>query len=220
MAFTFAQKVNTIVKLLREPKTLAALLSQRDFGYLKEVGWFESFSKNRSIDKDFNPIPWFTYPSIDFLAPRLNKSIKMLEFGSGNSTIYFASKVSKVYSVEHNKIWFDIVSKSRPANAEILLSESDGVDDYISLIEKLDLKFDIIVIDGLHRNECMISSINLLSQNAVVILDDSERDEYQKGIGFLLSKDFRKLDFWGIAPTVLFKKCTSIFYKSNNSLEI
>jgi len=220
MAFTFGQKINTVLKLLGEPKILSALLSQRDFGYLKEIGWFESFNKNQSIDGHSKPIPWFTYPSIDFIAPRLNNNIKVLEFGSGNSTIYFASKVSKVYSVEHNKLWFDIVSKSKPVNAEILLSKTDNPDDYLSVSEKLDMKFDIIVIDGLHRNDCLINSINFLSQNAVVILDDSERNEYQKGIGFLQSKDFRKLDFWGIAPTVLFKKCTSIFYKNNNCLEI
>jgi hypothetical protein len=39
MAFTFSQKVKTIIKLFNEPKILSALLSQRDFGYLKEVGW-------------------------------------------------------------------------------------------------------------------------------------------------------------------------------------
>ena len=67
MAFTFKQKVKTIIKLLGEPKNLSALLSQRDFGYLLEAGWFESFKSLKSIDKKGKPIPWFSYPFIDFL---------------------------------------------------------------------------------------------------------------------------------------------------------
>ncbi len=31
---------------------------------------------------------------------------------------------------------------------------------------------------------------------------------------------FKSLEFWGIAPTVLFKKCTTVFYKSNNCLKV
>ena len=42
---------------------------------LKEDGWFESFNKKESIDKDGNPIPWCTYSFIKFIKPRASKSI-------------------------------------------------------------------------------------------------------------------------------------------------
>ncbi len=73
MAFTFNQKIKTLIKLLGEPKNLSALLSQREFGYLLEVGWFESFKSLKSINKKGQPIPWFSYPFIDFLTPRFDK---------------------------------------------------------------------------------------------------------------------------------------------------
>ncbi len=119
MAFTLSQKVKTILKLLSEPKNLSALLSQRAFGYLLEVGWFESFKSLKSIDKDRKPIPWFSYPFIDFLTPRLSKEITVFEFGSGNSTLFFAERVKKVISIEHNKDWYQIVNKTKPDNVEL-----------------------------------------------------------------------------------------------------
>jgi len=220
MAFTFNQKVKTIIKLLREPKNLSALLSQRAFGYLLEVGWFESFKSLKSIDKDRKPIPWFSYPFIDFLTSRLSKEITVFEFGSGSSTSFFAERVKNVISIEHNKEWYQIVNKTKPNNVELILTESDSSTDYLKPFNNLDHKVDMIIVDGLHRNDCMIRAYEKLSERGVIILDDSERVEYKEGINFILAKGFKSLEFWGIAPTVLFKKCTSVFYKSTNCLKI
>ncbi len=220
MAFTFTQKIKTITQVISEPKILSALISQRNFGYLNEVGWFESFLTLQSIDKNRNPIPWFSYPFIDFLLPRLTKNIILFEFGSGNSTLFFASKVKDVISIEHNKEWYQIVNSTKPSNVKLVQTESDSVNDYLEFFNKLKEKIDVIIVDGLHRNECLVNSINKLSENGVIILDDSERSEYQNGIDFILGNGFKSLEFWGIAPTVLFKKCTRLFYKSNNCLQV
>ena len=220
MAFTFSQKIKTVIKLFKEPKILSALLSQRDFGYLNEIGWFESFKALKSIDRKGSPIPWFSYPFIDFLTPRLTKNLVLFEFGSGNSTLFFAERVKNVISVEHNKEWYQIVNSTKPSNVKLVQTESDSVNDYLEYFNNLKEKVDIIIVDGLHRNECLINSINKLSENGVIILDDSERSEYQNGIDFILGNGFKRLEFWGIAPTVLFKKCTTVFYKSNNCLKV
>ena len=78
MAFTFSQKVKTIIRLLREPKNLSAIISQREFGYLLEVGRFESFKSLKSIDKNRKPISWLIYPFIDFLTPDYRKRSQYL----------------------------------------------------------------------------------------------------------------------------------------------
>lgn len=220
MAFTFTQKVKTLIKLLGEPKNLSALLSQREFGYLYEVGWFESFNSSKSINKKGQPIPWFSYPFIDFLTRHLTNDLVLFEFGSGNSTLFFAKRVKKVISIEHNKEWHQIVNKVKPQNVELILTKSDSIDDYLKYFSQLNDKVDVVIIDGLHRNECMIKVFEKLSERGVIILDDSERHEYKLGIGIVLEKGFKSLEFWGIAPTVLFKKCTTVFYKSNNCLQV
>ena len=43
------------------------------------------------IDKNSNPLPWVTYGFIDFISERLNKSIDVFEYGSGNSTLWYAT---------------------------------------------------------------------------------------------------------------------------------
>lgn len=220
MAFTVAQKIKTIIQVIGEPKILSALISQRNFGYLNEVGWFESFKSLQSIDKNKNSIPWFSYPFIDFLTPRLAKNISVFEFGSGNSTLFLAAKVKDVISVEHNKEWYQTVNRTKLSNVKLVLTKSDSVSNYLEYFNSLTEKVNIIIVDGLHRNECLINSINKLSENGVVILDDSERPEYKTGIDYILGNGFKSLDFWGIAPTVLFKKCTTLFYKSNNCLQV
>lgn len=220
MAFTLSQKIKTIVKLFSEPKVLPALLSQREFGYLNEIGWFESFKALKSIDGNGNPIPWFSYPFIDFLTPRLTKDLVLFEFGSGSSTSFFAERVKQVISIEHNKEWYEIVYKTKPNNVELILTDSDSVDDYLNYFNNLNDKLDMVIVDGLHRNDCLINAFEKLSENGVVVLDDSERPEYKKGIESVIGRGFKRLEFWGIAPTVLFKKCTTVFYKSNNCLKV
>ncbi len=220
MAFSFSQKVKTIIRLLSEPKNLSALLSQRDFGYLLEVGWFESFKSLKSINKDGEPIPWFSYPFIDFLTPRLSKELTVFEFGSGNSTVFFAKRAKKVTSIEHNKEWYQIVNKVKPDNVDTILTKSDSSEDYLDYIKNMNEVVDVIIVDGIHRIDCLQVGVEKLSDKGVIVLDDSERNEYKPGIDFVLQKGFKSLEFWGIAPTVLFKKCTTVFYRSNNCLEI
>lgn len=220
MAFTFHQKIGTILKLFNEPKVLSALLSQREFGYLNEIGWFESFKALKSIDGNGNPLPWFSYPFIDFLTPRITKDLVVFEFGSGNSTLFFADKVRKVISIEHNKDWYHIVSKTKPSNVELVQAETDSIKDYLQYFINLNDKPDIVIVDGLHRNECLIKACDNLSSNGVIILDDSERHEYKIGIESITGRGFKGLEFWGISPGYLYRKSTTVFYRNNNCINI
>ena len=119
MAIPLRKKIESVLKFIRNPKEFRALLSLRHTGYLFDVGWFNAFRKGEPIDKNNQPIPWFTYPSIDFLDKRLNKNLNVFEFGSGNSSLFFAKRVRKVISVEHNMQWFNKIKTSLPGNSEI-----------------------------------------------------------------------------------------------------
>jgi hypothetical protein len=217
MAATLTEKIKTVLLLVKEPAVLKALISQRYSGYLKDVGWFNSFAAKNAIDKNFNPIPWTTYPFIDFIQPRLNKKLDIFEYGSGNSTKYFSSRVNTVTSIEHNKEWYEQLIKTKSNNINLILSAKK---DYVKMIDQLDKLYHLIFVDGEDRVECIYNSVNRLTEDGVIVLDDSERKEYEPGIEFLIKNGFKNLEFWGIAPLVLFKKCTSVFYKENNCLGI
>lgn len=60
-----------------------------------------------------------TKAEADFLLNQLKPHHIVLEWGSGASTITIASKVKKVYSIEHNLEWFNEMGKCLPKNAEM-----------------------------------------------------------------------------------------------------
>jgi len=72
----------------------------------------------------------------------------------------------------------------KTSNLEIKFVSSVTVKDYLQpLVE--DEKFVVIIIDGLFRNECIRASVKHLSKDGIIILDDSERDDYEEDITFL-----------------------------------
>lgn len=220
MAVSVGKKISTILKLLFEPKVLSSLLSLRIEGFLFTNGWFNAKKSGTAVNLKDEPIPWTTYSFIDFIELRLEKKFIMFEYGSGNSTIYFANKVEKLFSVEHDKKWHEKIVKTIPSNVNLQLTSAKSPETYMQPIINPRVKFDIIFIDGVYRSECMIESVNHLTDVGVIILDDSERAEYEPGIKFLDDKNFKNLPFWGISPGQLYKKCTTIFYRSGNCLGI
>jgi len=206
-------------KLFQYILNLKILYSLYHCGYLKDMGFFESVRKKDSIDKDGNPIPWITYPAIEFLKTRLNKSMEVSEYGCGNSTLWLAKRVKSVISIEHNKSWFEKVNKIKPKNVTLILKELNS-GDYSREILNYYNSFDIIVIDGRDRVKCVKNSLNALKENGVVVWDDSDRKDYEKGYAFLKRNGFQRIDFWGIGATVAIKFCTSIFYRKKNCLGI
>ena len=186
---------------------------------LKDIGWFNSFYKKESTDKHNKPLPWYTYPFISFLEPRLSKEMNVFEYGSGNSTIWFSERVSFITSVEHNKGWYDKVKKELPSNVSLVYKEIQN-NCYANEVSSSGNKYDFIIIDGVDRNNCVYACINHLTPTGVIIYDNSQRDEYKESINFLISKGFKKLDFWGMTAITPVISCTSIFYKNGNCLEI
>jgi hypothetical protein len=220
MEYSFREKVKTLFILIKEPKVLLKLLSLRLSGYLMDVGWFSAFKTGEPVDGDFEPLPWLTYSFIDFITERLSKEFSVFEFGSGNSTLFFARKVKNVTSAEHNVEWYNKLTSKIPGNSNLILAKSANSADYIAGLLQSDKKFDLIIIDGIYRNECCFIATNFLTDEGVIILDDSKRNDYAEGINHLMNEGFRKIDFSGIPPGMLIRKFTTVFYRTQNCLHI
>lgn len=213
------KKTESYTSLL-SPARVKALLSFGIKGYLSEIGWFKSFDSKSPLDAHSEPIPWVTYSFIDFISDRISKEHVIFEFGSGNSTFYYAKKASKVISVEHDKLWFDKISAGKPSNSDMIFCELKTAGDYCKMPVSMGQKFDIIIVDGRDRVNCCYHSPEALSENGVIVLDDSEREKYSDAIVFLKNKGFKELSFSGISPGLFYRKSTSVFYKANNCLGI
>jgi len=215
-----ASKMSAFFNLLINPKTIKILLSLDYNGYLKEWNWINSVKNRQAIGKNDEAIPWFTYPSIEFLKDRLNKNLSVLEYGSGNSSIWFADRVGTITSIEHDKKWFNKIKSVLPNNAKIILNNPLNKLEYHQIIKTLPNKYNIIVVDAIDRVNCLKTAVEYLTENGVIILDNSNREEYLEGINFLLEKNFRKIDFWGMTPGVNTNWATTVFYRSKNCLNI
>ena len=199
---------------------LRTLASLRFNGFLAQRGWFESVRRGEPVDLLGEPLPWLTYPLIMFLEKRLTTRLDVFEFGAGNSTLYFASRVRSVTSVEHSAEWFRKLQRKVPSNVNLTPQELVEGGDYSRFALHTGKTYDILIVDGRDRVNCMLNSLAALKPDGVLILDDAERSEYSEGITFLQERGFRKLEFWGVAPGMLVGKCTAIFYRTANCLGI
>ena len=107
----------------------------------------------------------------------------MLEWGSGLSTIYLARKVLHVFAIEHNHLWFtkvqDWLIGLNITNVTLLHRPYPPEVSYINAPYEFNRHFDIIEIDGRHRNFCFDVALRLINENGIVIFDDINEEKYK-----------------------------------------
>ncbi|NQU30183.1 MAG: hypothetical protein HQ525_05910 [Anaerolineae bacterium] len=186
--------------------------------YLVTSGLVESYRRGFPCKSDGSPVPWMNYNVISFLEERLTKNLKLLEFGSGYSTLFFTNHIDDVTSIEGNQQWYETTRDMVGKRAKLIYMAPD--DNLNEILSNLNEGYDIIVIDGRDRVKCAIGVCDILSDQGVIIFDDSMREEYREGIDYLLDRGFKKIDFEGLKPTSIKFYRTTIFYRHNNCLGI
>lgn len=160
------------------------------------------------------------YAVTEFLKERLSKNFHLFEFGSGYSTFFYARLVHRVTSVEYDDAWFQLIKKNLPENVELVNKQADIDAEYCRVITSSGRKYDVVIVDGRDRVNCIKQSIKSLSERGAVLLDDSMRERYREGITCLKERGFRALCFEGLKPTSPEIGKTTIFYRINNCLDI
>lgn len=188
--------------------------------YLETSGWLESVRLRRPVNGRGRSVPWYTYAAIHFLSGRDLSGLKIFEFGSGGSTIWWANKAEYVWSVEHDAGWVAEMMPKLPANTSYFHREDSEDGPYARMAAETGERFDIIVNDGRDRINVMRRSIDTLTERGVVIWDNADRGSYQPGFDLLTEAGFRRLDFHGHGPINGKAWLTSIFYRDGNCLGI
>jgi precorrin-6B methylase 2 len=198
-------------KLIRNipPRTLGhalACLKILEFDY----GHFFSTIQHSSVDKNNNPIPWYTYPTIEYLKQLDFSQKNVFEYGSGNSTIYWSKVAQSIISVESDDNWHEKISKKiNDQNARLNLINDEK--SYINHIYEYNEDFDVIIIDGsFNRYECAKCAIKKLKQGGLIILDNS--DWWIKTAEFLRSANLIEVDMTGFSPINGYTLTTSLFF--------
>ncbi len=218
------------------------------YNYLQNQGYFHDELKD---NEGF--IPWFTYPSIDFLKDILRKELKVLEYGCGYSSLFFKKMVDELYTVEHDQAWAKILLEYdpsltidlSPADSPVHVEHENIIRNYLLQIPpvtmsvpELDYKhgllnyeysgyasrilnkpkgyFDIIIIDGMCRSLCAMLAADYIKDDGYIILDNSDRPQYNFIQRHLINSGFKRIDFWGPGYYNYHKWCTSFYSKNFN----
>jgi hypothetical protein len=196
------------------------LLFFRKNSYLQSTGWFESIKRGYPCRPDGSELPWINYPFIRLLEDRLTGDLGVFEFGSGFSTLFFARLVRNVISVENDISWFEDLKTKLPGNVTLLFRKKDKAGMYCRSILENGGKYDLVLIDGKDRVNCMKQAVPALSARGVILLDDSDRPQYAEGIAFVRENGFRALSLEGLKPTGDATVRCTLFYRENNCLGI
>lgn len=127
---------------------------------------------------------WMDEKEKNIILKYLNSEVVMMEWGSGGSTLEFSKLVNQYYSVEHNLDWFNQINPQSPPNTKVYYrpstklpttyhqSEYVHYKSYIDIVDMINKKFDVVLIDGRARRLCAYKIMSYLKENSIVIIHD------------------------------------------------
>lgn len=135
--------------------------------------------------------------------------LNILEWGSGFGTIYFSNFLKqnninfKWTAIEHYIPWYkkviSMISKNNLSDNVLCIlvnptsepnkniQELNNMNDYINLPIFLNEKYNIVLIDGRKRVECLKTARTIISNNGIVILHDAERIWFHEGFKYYIN---------------------------------
>jgi len=181
------------------------------------TGHLRSSLAGKAMTPAGEPLPWYTYPAIDFLARRSFAGRTVLEFGGGQSTSWWSARADAVVTVEEDADWYRALLAERRPNVEVHHVPADRRVRSIAPLRDLiasfgERRFDIVVIDGHLRAEAVPLAFQMLKPGGAIVLDDADRYRFHAA---LQAYDCRRVDFYGFAPGVSLRHCTSVVFRDD-----
>ena len=189
----------------------------RNFNILaRNYGQFRSIREWSCLDSSGRPIPWYTYPAIEYLNHLDFSQMNLFEFGSGNSTLWWAGKTKSVTSIEDDENWYSkVYSSASFLPDKIKYLHENNKEMYVNAIAEY--LFDIVVIDGKHRTECANHMLSYYKNREGVMLIFDNSDWYPETINILREGlGLVQVDFHGFGPINDYTWTTTIFINQAN----
>lgn len=189
----------------------------------REYGYLRSLSENQCVNAAGEPIPWYTYPAIEQISKWDFSDCDILEYGSGNSTLWWAKHARSVTSIENVPEWHKLVASRLPDNCKLILSPLDEdkegleqLEGYLGTIDDLH-SFDVIIIDGVNfpgaRYASMVRALSHLKPGGLFIIDNS--DWLPLTCQKMREEGFFEIDFSGLGPLNDSAETTSFFFRKD-----
>src|SRR5262245_43130591 len=146
--------------------------------------WTPRYLVNRlvlSYHQQLSPrAPWLTKLAYEFLDDWLSTTDVGFEWGAGRSTLWFASRVQKLTSVEHDPSWHgrvaDELRRRNIENVDLRLAAikqlSSGECRYTQICrEPAPKSLDFVLVDGQLREECVEIALDRVKPGGLLIID-------------------------------------------------
>lgn len=163
------------------------------------VLWFRSWLAIYDLhDLARLDVPWWTFKAADEVAAFLAKrpDARVLEWGSGASTLWLGRRATHVTAIEHDAGWGSEVESLAPEHVTVLVEPPEpsstpavpsakpgfqGLDfsRYVSRIHDVGGLFDLIVVDGRAREACLEEALPHLAPGGLIVFDNVDRQRYR-----------------------------------------
>ncbi|SRR6266542_5291305 len=119
--------------------------------------------------------PWLTRLMITILSSWLKPGDCGLEWGSGRSTVWLASRVGRLTSVEHDEAWYQRVKvelqEKGLKNVDYCLCKDET--EYVYVADRIEAaSLDFCLVDGVVRDACALATLALLKPGGILIVDN------------------------------------------------
>ena len=189
------------------PRTQRRLLRCLDI-LAEGFGQAKSMQHAACLDANGEPVPWYTYPTIEYLRQLDFSGCSVFEYGCGNSTLFWGKLAREVTSVESDPEWFERVRDGLTTDS-VQVHLATEQDAYVQFPRSRG-KFDVVIVDGMFRGLCVREAIHALQTGGLLIFDNS--DWYPKATAFLRESGFIQVDMSGFGPINDFTWTTSLFF--------
>jgi len=171
--------------------------------------WLRSMRPGYLLEK---PSLWMTFDALREVRRRLKPGMRVFEYGSGGSTLFWLAHGATVVSIEHDPEWYNRVREriagavgidyrlvlpeahaglaphNDPGDPEAYLSDDIRYSGkhfrtYVSQISTFaDGYFDIVLVDGRARTSCMVEAAPKVRPGGMLVLDNADREYYLRNI--------------------------------------
>lgn len=155
--------------------------------------------------------PWIVMAAVTFLEDECLEpwggplSFRAFEWGAGGSTLWLSQRCATVISIEHDAEWHaqtgDELAKWGIENVTQVYRPL-GLGYAGAILDYPDEAFAVIVVDGRERAQCLANAMGKLAPGGVLVLDDSERAQYQEAMGRLDGWERHDFEYAGKRTTV------------------
>jgi hypothetical protein len=228
------------IRRLRQIVSYSSKIARTEGQRKHLIPWLRSLREGYLLDE---PSPWFCFDAIEYLRGFIDrervqaKTLRVFEYGSGGSTLFWQASGLECVSIEHDPQWFSsvhdrldpssvdhrlILPEPRETNADPDPSDPRAYASgdaksrgysfrrYVEAIDEFpDSHFDIVAIDGRARPSCIMHGAKKVRAGGLLILDNAEHEYYTRNTQEFV-RNFRHNEFWGVLPMTMWFSRTDV----------